>query len=70
MAVDLKSHPGRNPDYFRLKAERDDIIFTNKHRKEYGLPTAPVPPMPNKYKPHTGAKQKAKATARVNGGVK
>lgn len=64
MAVDLKSHPGLNPDYFRLKAAREHVILTNKHRKFVGLPTQPVPPQPNKYIPHTGAKQLSKASRR------
>ncbi len=56
MAVDLKSHPGLNPDYFRLKAEREEAL----EMKRRGYPVH-VPPQPNKYVPHIGAKQKAKA---------
>lgn len=59
MAVDLKSHPGLNPDYFRLKAERDAAL----EMKRKGFPVT-VPPQPNKYIPHTGAKQLAKASRR------
>jgi hypothetical protein len=55
MAVDLKGHPGLNPDYFRLKAEREEAL----EMKRKGIPVR-IPPQPNKYIPHIGAKQKAK----------
>ncbi len=61
MAVDLKSHPGLNPDYFRLMAEREQAL----DMKRKGFPIR-IPPQPNKYIPHTGAKQKAKAMKGVS----
>lgn len=61
MAVDLKSHPGLNPDYFRLKAEREAAL---KYKREHPYLSVSVPPQPNKYIPHTGAKQLAKASRR------
>lgn len=62
MAVDLKNHPGLNPDYFRIKAEREYAMRAN--RESGGLNLIPVPPQPNKYAPHIGAKQRAKGTAK------
>lgn len=55
MAVDLKNHPGLNPDYFRLMEERKDAL----EMKRMGYP-ARVPPQPNKYVPHVGYKQRSK----------
>lgn len=61
MAVDLKSlktHPGRNPSYFSELATRQGVMAYNRNR----LTIVPldVPPQPNKYVPHIGAKQRAK----------
>lgn len=58
MAVDLKDHPGLNPDYFRLLEERQEAL----RMKRMGYPVR-VPPQPNKYVPHVGAKQRAKGGA-------
>lgn len=60
MAVDLKNHPGLNPDYFRLMSSRRGIMQENRARASMGLPLMKVPPQPNKYVPHIGAKQRAK----------
>jgi len=55
MAVDLKNHPGLNPAYFaQMEARRSALI-----EKRQGYPVR-VPPQPNKYVPHIGAKQRAK----------
>lgn len=63
MAVDLKSHPGLNPDYLRIKAQRDEAIRYNR-----GNPfKMPVPKLPNKYVPHVGAKQRSKTAAWPDG---
>lgn len=56
MTVDLKNHPGLNPEYFRKMGERDAAL----EMKRMGYLTR-VPPQPNKYIPHTGSKQRAKA---------
>lgn len=58
MAVDLKSHPGLNPEYFEKMAERNEAL----ELKRKGFP-AHVPPKPNKYIPHIGAKQRSKGAA-------
>lgn len=55
MVVDLKSHPGRNPDYFTQMEARKQAL----EMKRKGFPVR-VPPQPNKYLPHIGAKQRAK----------
>jgi len=56
MPVDLKNHPGLNPAYFvRMRARKNALA-----QKLMGLPVR-VPPQPNKYIPHIGAKQRAKA---------
>lgn len=69
MAVDLKSHPGLNPDYFAQMEARKEAL--EMKRKGFQIR---VPPQPNKYIPHTGAKQRAKAervvTYRVKGDEK
>lgn len=60
MAVDLKNHPGLNPTYFGDMAVRLGIMAENRSRRQAGLPPLRVPPQPNKYVPHIGAKQRAK----------
>lgn len=56
MAVDLKNHAGLNPRYFhQMEARRHALID-----KRMGYPVH-VPKQPNKYVPHIGAKQRAKA---------
>ena len=67
MAVDLKSHPGLNPDYFRLMSVRRGIMAENRARTQMGLPLMKVPPQPNKYVPHVGAKQRSKTAAWPDG---
>lgn len=61
MAVDLKDHPGLNPDYFRLKAKRESVQAYNRTPAGRVAPLR-VPPQPDKYVPHIGAKQRAKGT--------
>jgi hypothetical protein len=58
MAVDLRNHPGLNPKYFSQMETRGYAIWAN--RESAGLNRIPVPPQPNKYVPHIGAKQRAK----------
>lgn len=69
MAVDLKNHPGLNPDYFAGMDERRRAMAVNRARKRAavvaGIPPhavklVPVPKQPNKYVPHIGAKQRGK----------
>lgn len=60
MAVDLNNHPGKNPDYDRLMSARRGIMAENRVRASMGLSPMKVPPQPNKYIPHIGAKQRAK----------
>jgi len=62
MAVDLKNHPGLNPDYFRDMEARRSALAYNRIAP-YGLGMR-VPPQPNKYVPHIGAKQRAKGEAK------
>lgn len=71
MAVDLKNHPGLNPAYFRQMEARQAAMAHNKAMKRRALALglnpdrariAPVPKQPNKYVPHIGAKQRAKAS--------
>lgn len=66
MAVDLKAlknHPGRNPEYengVRNRIAAQDHNMKQRKLALRGLPHAPlvkVPTMPNKYIPHTGAKE-------------
>lgn len=59
MAVDLKNHPGLNPNYFGDMERRKGVMAYNRHPGT--LVPLPVPPQPNKYIPHIGAKQRAKA---------
>lgn len=66
MAVDLKIHPGLNPDYFRLMSVRRGIMAENRARAHMGLPLLKVPPQPNKYVPHIGVKQRAKSIPKPN----
>ena len=63
MTVDLSNHPGKNPDYDRLMSARRGIMAENKARASMGIPRLPVPPQPNKYIPHIGAKQRGKHRA-------
>lgn len=73
MAVDLKSHPGLNPDYFNKMAIRRNAIAYNQRQRELRLlgkpymPPVRVPPQPNKYVPHVGAKQRSKTAAWPDG---
>lgn len=66
MAVDLKNHPGLNPDYFAdMQTRREVMAYNSEQRRRMRLklpfmPQIPVPPQPNKYVPHIGAKQRAK----------
>lgn len=69
MAVDLKDHPGLNPDYFQAMKKRRAAMQANKLAKAAALGMGidprqirmtPVPKQPNKYVPHIGAKQRAK----------
>ena len=74
MAVDLKTlktHPGANPDYERDMIARLKVQGENRARKEQArraglnpqsIPMLAVPKQPNKYVPHIGAKQRAKAS--------
>lgn len=62
MAVDLKNHPGLNPSYFSDMERRQGVLAYNRHPGTI-VPLA-VPPQPNKYIPHTGAKQRAKGGAK------
>ncbi len=56
MAVDLTNHPGKNPEYDRLMAERQMLMAYNRT----SAVKMPVPKQPNKYVPHIGAKQRPK----------
>lgn len=60
MAVDLKNHPGVNPQYFEQMSARRGFMAENRVRAKMGLPLFEVPKQPNKYVPHIGAKQRAK----------
>lgn len=66
MAVDLKNHPGLNPEYFEQMAlRRAAISYNNEQRRLMRLKRpftalVHVSPQPNKYVPHIGAKQRAK----------
>lgn len=60
MAVDLNEHPGKNPEYDHLMSIRRGIMQKNRVRASVNLPLIRVPPQPNKYIPHIGAKQRAK----------
>lgn len=68
MAVDLKNHPGLNPDYFRLMKARLQAQAHNRTQRDLAarklphLPFMTVPKQPNKYVPHTGAKQRARGS--------
>jgi len=62
MAVDLKNHPGLNPAYFAQMERRQGIIAYNRHPGT--IARLRVPPQPNKYIPHIGAKQRAKGAAK------
>ena len=59
MAVDLKNHPGLNPEYFGIMERRKSEQAYN--RSELALFKIPVPKQPNKYVPHIGAKQRSKS---------
>ena len=62
MAVDLKNHPGVNPQYFeQMSARRRAMIYNQAVARGtlMGIPL-PIPKQPNKYLPHIGAKQRAK----------
>lgn len=67
MAVDLNNHPGANPEYASLLEIRKEVLAHNAAQRRLArlhLPHTPVikaPPQPNKYVPHIGAKQRAKA---------
>lgn len=65
MSVDLnalKNHPGKNPEYEKLLANRISIMNMNR---EAGMKLAPIPKMPNKYVPHYGAKEQKKYEDRL-----
>lgn len=59
MAVDLKNHPGLNPEYFEQMEARRSALAYNRFNAYAGV-SMKVPPQPNKYVPHIGAKQRAK----------
>ncbi len=65
MAVDLKNHPGLNPDYFAQMEHRRYAMRAN--RESAGLNPIPVPPQPNKYTPHIGAKERARHAGKPDG---
>lgn len=46
----------KNPDYERIMTQRISLMRYNRA----SLVKMPVPPQPNKYVPHIGAKQRAK----------
>lgn len=71
MAVDLKNHPGLNPDYFSLMSDRRRAMIYNRGVESGSLigQPLPVPPRPNKYVPHIGAKQRAKTAGFPDGAM-
>lgn len=68
MAVDLKDHPGLNPEYFRIMKDRRAAQRHNRSQKDLALrklphlPFVDVPKQPNKYVPHFGAKQRSRGS--------
>lgn len=59
----LKQHPGLNPAYFSgMKARRDAQNYNGA--AGWMMRLLKVPPQPNRYIPHYGAKEAAKYLAR------
>lgn len=60
---ELIRHPYHNPDYFGALIARKTAQRFN--RNAHGITPMVVPKLPNRYIPHTGAKEKAKHAAMV-----
>ena len=60
---ELRKHPGLNPAYFATMAKRHEAQAHNRAAVLGFMHKVPVPKQPNRYLPHYGAKQAAKARA-------